>query len=388
MNKVINVFQYDWNIQIHTINLIQKLSDEGFKVNVFVSNCSEVTNSLEDLISPNITINYYLTASTNYFIKKINTITYWILGCHFFIKKVDQESISMVLEKINTTDINYFIGVEKKGFIWAGKVYDQVGGKLIYYSLELYEKDPEWIEKTEFKYLRKLEVLYHHKAEATIIQDPFRATNLFRYNNYPVNKILYCPVSLKRDNFNINEGKLSNTNKYVMYFGKIAKHRFVEEICGITKKRDNKIKIWLHGPCDSTYLEKLNSKFDNPSLKITNNLLEFREIPSLLKDVSIGICFYRIDNLNERLTAFSSEKIALFLLNGIPIIVFKNESYDYLFEKFKCGIAIRKIEDLDQAVNKILLNYETFSNNSKLAFSEFFNFDYNIKETINFLNED
>ena len=38
MNKVINVFQYDWNIQIHTINLIQKLSDEGFKVNVFVSN--------------------------------------------------------------------------------------------------------------------------------------------------------------------------------------------------------------------------------------------------------------------------------------------------------------------------------------------------------------
>lgn len=379
MGKIINVFQYDWAIQIHTVNLANVAVEKGYTVNLFLCNCSEFVCPISAFDNK---VNIYKFTKKNSFLKrKINNLFYKLFRSHIWIDRVDDEILEWSTSKIDSSVKNVLLGIEKKGLIWAGALSKKINATLIYYSLEIYFENPGFIEKRQYNYLRQNEIEYHQLAQFTIIQDWFRASHLLRNNNYPNSKLIFCPISIRTDNVSVNEELIikRQKNPIVLYFGKIYQYRFLEEICNLTNNENTNYKVWLHGYCDLHYKEVLLKIGNDSRLNFTNVLLPYNEVKAYIADATIGICLYRNNDCNDRLTGFSSEKIAVFLSLGIPIITFFNETTDFLFSKFKCGISINHINELDEAINSILLNYHSYSNESLSAFNKIFNFDKNIE---------
>ncbi len=321
----------------------------------------------------------------NWLACRINNLSYLLFKKFIFFTKVSNSFIKETSNYINNYNLNeriFFMGIEKKGLIWANELNKTHKAKLIYYSLELYEF-PEFYEKTEFYYLRKNEKLAYINIDKLIIQDYMRFNEITRYNNFKLDKdkVSFFPVSVRRSNHRSSKNSICNQT-ILLYFGKIAKHRYAEEICKISQDLTDRGKVWLHGMCEESYKNYLLDKYRSPRLEITNNLIDSNEILTLINQASIGICLYRVDNVNDKLTAFSSEKVALYLSLGIPIITFKNESYNELFKEFKCGVGITELSQVINFIDEILNNYEKYSSEALRAFSHFYDFDNNFENLI------
>lgn len=377
------VFQHEWILQIHTINLLNGLISSGFDVYFICFNCDSTYisfNRIDQRIKV-VKIEKFLAK----YKRKLNTLSYILFKRFIFFNKINRDIILLTLNILNKYDLKsnlFFIGIEKKGFIWASKMLNKLDSKLIYYSLELYET-PEFYEKTEFEYLRKLEKDAFSQVDLLIIQDPLRYKEICRYNEFEIsiNKVFFLPISVDRnDNFIKKNKSLQFDFIKILYFGKIASHRFAEELCSISSSLPFNFKIHLHGNCTNIYKKYLLDKYSNSNLEISNSLINDDDIYQFINDSTIGLCLYRNDNLNDRLTAFSSEKLAIYLSLGIPIISFNNVSYENLYSKFKCGIAIDNIINLESAVNIILKNYDFFSSQAFIAYEEYFCFSNNFQK--------
>jgi hypothetical protein len=100
----------------------------------------------------------------------------------------------------NRYNYKCFIGIEKKGLIWAGLLNREYKYHIpyLYYSLELYIEDhPIRFTDKFFPRLRKLEKRFHREAAATIIQDSMRAKVLFESNHIEKQPVILVPVSLR-----------------------------------------------------------------------------------------------------------------------------------------------------------------------------------------------
>jgi hypothetical protein len=68
------------------------------------------------------------------------------------------------------------------------------------------------------------------------------------------------------------------------------------------------------------------------------------------------------------LTAFSSQKIALYFREGVPIISSDNESYQKLYRDFKCGRSIFSYDDVVEAAHDIIKHHEVYAEEARRAF--------------------
>jgi hypothetical protein len=56
----------------------------------------------------------------------------------------------------------------------------------------------------------------------------------------------------------------------------------------------------------------------------------------------------------------------------------RNESFEKLFNEFKCGEMIDELNDIPRIVLKISNNYENYSLEAKNAYSRFYDFNKNV----------
>jgi glycosyltransferase involved in cell wall biosynthesis len=90
--------------------------------------------------------------------------------------------------------------------------------------------------------------------------------------------------------------------------------------------------------------------------------------------------------VNNRLTAFSSEKIALYLQSGVPIIAFDMGNYRDLMDAHQCGELIQDMPELPGAVDKILNSYDTYRVNAFSAYRDFYRYDQHFRAIREYLN--
>ena len=101
------------------------------------------------------------------------------------------------------------------------------------------------------------------------------------------------------------------------------------------------------------------------SQDISTDFVAEDKIDLLIRSSDIGLCWYSSHDDNNKHTAFSSEKIALFLRNGIPILTNFSETYAELYTKFNCGAG-----EIHYISKQILVHYK--------AFYFFYDYDKNI----------
>ncbi len=283
---------------------------------------------------------------------------------------------------IQKTDYDLLIGVEKMGLIIAAALGRKKHIPYIYYSLELYVDDHPSID--QFKYLRRPERKANAGGLATIIQDVRRASVLAAANKLQEHHFIYLPVGVVGPAVTFLSGDdRKRSDKWlgrimILYVGLLTKHRRIEELIQIAGELGEDEYLYLHGPDFTSNTEYSSQK----KLTISKATLPEGELSTLVATSDIGVALYFNEPTNDRLTAFSSHKIALYLKYGKPIIVPRNESYEDLMGVYPCGEMIDNISEIPTAIKKIIKNYDDYSRQALLAFDHFYNFSLNVPKAI------
>lgn len=297
--------------------------------------------------------------------------------------------LAISLKNVIKHRYGFFIGVDQEGVIVSGILSKIKKNPNIYYSLEILTKEDIAKEKGLRKFfltIRKLLENYFSKnANLTIVQDIYRAKVLIEDNGIDKNRIFIVPNSYyftpqkPRDSTSF-DFQTSTDKKIIIYTGSIIPEMAIEDIISYIDLWPQNTILILHTPYRTNYLEKIEQLIRRKNLEqkiiISVKQLSFEELCALLKKADIGLSFYR--PINKSFALSPSGKISFYLSQGLPFITNKIPSAVDLVSKYKCGICVDKIEEVGEAISKILENYSEFSANTKicyeneLEFSKFF----------------
>ena len=373
----IAIFQVDFALQSYTRDLINGLVELGFLVDLLTTSNSEgcfidvksIKGQVVFLQLGGVLGLYYrsvrgkLARSFNLSI----SINPWLvrLDALRFFKKA--------------APYDLFIGIEKAGLELATTCSRLSNTPVIYYSLELYIEDHPHYQK--FSWLRNSEIACHKKAVGTIVQDKFRWKSLRTANQLNNNNVFFLPVGT-RPVKNISNSTPRSNKQYafsdkviVLYFGIIDKARFSYELILKANILPKGVMLYLHGPIYDQNLKEDIKKSLPRNVTVSTELLPETALLDLVSSAKIGLALYRTDSDNDRLTAYSSQKIAIYFQAGLPIIAFRTDVYEDLFGRFQCGEMIESIDDLGNAVERIMNNYQVYSEGARNAYSIIYDLD-------------
>ena len=381
----IAIFIYERGLQVHHYNFVKGFVDRGDEVHLFMHDSDEFNFKLHNF--KKIKVHLYSYYDSLSFRKRIKNKFSRIFQHYFNLNKQPQGGLVInenTLEKSKKIisdlgRIDLAVGFEKKGLIWAGKLFEHSTTKLVYYSLELYEDGHHFfLNDPTFPLIRENERYFHRKCDATIIQDPERCKFLYEINNINKQKTLFLPVSVSKEIPVLVPGFLySKINRkdfnIILYFGRIDDHRRCSEISeGFSRQNSKDFILVLNGDGNKEYISGL--------LKLSNNILHFDKSPekyidSIISDGYIGLVTYNYQSKNDELTVFASEKLAYYLKHRKPVIAFSNPQYDKFFQDYKCGIAIKDSGEIWDAIKTIQNNYLSFQKEAERAFEDYFCFE-------------
>ena len=387
----IGIFEYDWSMYSFIKDFIIKLAEAGYLVDIFYKRPNvnlDFTNSEQFIHYSNI--RYFNFNASNTMARRIMRKFKRLLRRLSWNYKQNPKSIidcEILLNSkkiINESDYLCFIGVEKKGLIWAGILSQLYRCPLVYYSLELYIEDHPEID--QYCYLREAEKKYHRLCGATIIQDKPRAQVLLKYNEIESTNLIFLPISVrgditeKKSSFFHHKYKINEAKKLLLYFGLIEEQRFSTDLVRIANHLDDDIMLVFHGYGNQAYLKYLQSIADMNRVTFSLDFVAEAEIEDVISTATIGLALYATTNANDRLAAFSSVKVAYYMQCAVPIVAFNSESFRELMNTHKCGELIDSINEIPQKVTKILSDYDSYKKQAFMAFKQFYDFDKNFKK--------
>lgn len=395
MERVV-ILQYERPLQIHTVNLALAIASSGCHVDLFLKGCGMDFVDLGrlrqypnvkavDLDSPDIgkAASFLWRALHSVLNRSLKRISYLpiILPVVFW-----------VYWHLRKQKNDLFIGVEKVGMVWACFLSRLTGIPFVYYSLELYdEKHPFFEGVPGFSAVRRLEKKSHRNAAATIVQDDLRRDYLFHSNGLNGNsRAIMLPVSvtgsLKEPEVEAFVPRRAPNVPDILYLGWIDKRRYVLELARAASRHNKQFRVVFHGWGEPTLLKELKA-VGGDSVILSTEMVSEDRLSEVAASADIGLAIYGIEHANDRLTAFSSEKVALYCQAGIPFISFDTPSYRQLLKDFQCCVLIRELSELSQAVEKIMSDYPNYSTNAFEAFKRHYDFERNIAPVIRELDE-
>ena len=304
---------------------------------------------------------------------------------------IDREVLRQSRSIARRSQYECFIGIEKKGLIWAGILSKSGRYPLVYYSLELYVEDHP--ELSSFYYLRGAEKRFNRRSKATIVQDKSRGAVLAESNGVlDAKSLVYFPISLRGDlvkrkstflhqKFGIDESK-----KIVLYFGSVFARRYLDRLVEMAEGFTDDIVLVVLGHGADSYREYLQSIAKSGKAIVSNEFIPEHQVLDVVSSADIGVALFQTTNANDRLVAFSSLKISYYIRCGVPVFAFDTESSRRLTGAFKCGELINGIDELPAKVQAIVTDYERYQDEAYMAFSTFFSFDRTFPAMYSHLN--
>ncbi len=389
------VFQYGWRLQSYSRDLVIGLAKNGYRVDFFIDRRSVDTGFIDmsTLLHPQVAVHTLPGKRPRSRLMPIRVVSriwrrlQFMFGSIYWL--IPRRDVEITKQRIASDRKTYsaIIGIEKNGLVFAGVVAKSFKIPVIYYSLELYFSD--FSTDYYFQGLLDIEKYYHDKSVATIVQDSLRADALYHNNGIGNQPRIYFPVSAlstkrcSKTSYWHDRLGLSAEKRVILYFGMLdIPSRELSEIVTLWTAFDRDLVLVLHGFGNPSNLKTIVEELNAPNVYISTDLVTEDEVPKLIAAADVGVCIYGNKTINNRLTAFSSLKIAQFLREGVPIVSSDNESYERLYSEFMCGESISSFGDLSSALRKILAHHDEYVKESRLAFDEIYSFEKNFQSLV------
>jgi hypothetical protein len=390
--KRIGIFQYQVPITSFTINMVRMFAKSGYFVDLYLYDCHEKVASCDCFQGyENVVLHRYKKKGDPSLLQVVFTKCYQLCFGHTWEERlsdyhriIDKAVFKKSLNISRKQEYIFFVGIEKWGLLWCGKIAESQAVPYFYYSLELYIEDhPAFKNNAQFNKLRKQEIKYHQGAAATIIQDEFRAAALAKFNAMSKMSTLLFPIAvcdcerIEQSEFLYQHLGIDRNRKILLYFGNIVKGRFCYELAELSNTLPSGFVMVLHGCCTPEAEAELLEIGDPERFVVSRELVAVEDIPDLVASAYIGLLFYNNTFLNDSLTAFSSEKMALYCQANIPVLSFINQSYSKLYSHFRCGEGIENFVDFNDAIERIEQNYPEYRRCAGSAYQEYYTYEKN-----------
>lgn len=273
----------------------------------------------------------------------------------YFAKKYKLSSI-LIFHSLELLHYKYFI--KSNSVLWTNSI--------LFYNYYLY-----YVAKKDIELCKHI-----------IIQDDNRWRYFKEINNINKNNKYLLPVSMGP----INEYYIDNTylhkklnidtnKKIILSFGRIHEDNKFLEIAEMAKYLNSDYVIVLHGRIDKkdNYVQTIK-KLQCERLLVSTELVPYDELFMLVRSAYIGLVFYIDDNINFKNIEYSSDKMAQFMQQNVPVITYDQLGFKELSNKYKMGVCINSIKnELLGAIKLIDTNYNYYVNGTEKCFNEIYN---------------
>jgi glycosyltransferase involved in cell wall biosynthesis len=286
-----------------------------------------------------------------------------------------------------------WIGVDKGGLVWAGLLARQCQTPLIYSSLELYTRDYALRRGFWYRRLKRAEEVFHRKCWATIVQDENRGKVLLEDNGVePGMQMLYVPISrlgeaarIKPDWLRDRLG-LSQGQTLVLNYGMMAEGRYSLALAELAQEFPPDWRLVFHGFGADKVIEGIRRRDLKGRVCLSLDMVDLSQESTVMASADISLVLYEKQNANDLFTAFSSEKIALSLQCGIPVIAFAYPGYEQLAAE-GCAVLVKNLQEIPEAIATVLRDYNKYRANAFVAFEKYYRFETNFRKVTDALEQ-
>jgi glycosyltransferase involved in cell wall biosynthesis len=162
--------------------------------------------------------------------------------------------------------------------------------------------------------------------------------------------------------------------KIILYFGHVWERRYVLELTQAAQSFPEDWLLVMHGPTADCTAQRIRQLDQRNRVMLSQKMVPSELVQEVIASADVGLLFYSGESHNERLTAFASEKIALYMQCGVPFIAFDYPGFRRLAEEEHCGRVVRQFEELPEAIRSILKRWDEFSAGAHQAFAKHYSF--------------
>ncbi len=381
------------------INLSKILEEHGYLVTIFATHNNAIPQTNKIGCGVNI---LYLTSILNnlYQVNSIDILTNLIKIVQLSIHSFQYFAYILKNERrANNSKQSINIVIDLHGLIIAFFWFYLFKQKFIFLSLEL---EPPKRYRYISKIFLEMAKLAYKKSDCVIIQDEDRFKTLCDYYQYQHPKVFYLPNSSLNDCLDTNNGNFFrdkfNLSKEKFPYIVLQAGMLNELVCSKSLAHafasiDSGFALIFHGVApkvikeEDPYIQSLR-QVNSKNLFLSLTPLPYDQVDKIYASSTIGLAFYA--NMGDNFTkiAMASGKLAFYLKHGKPVLVSNFPSLSQLIEKYQFGIIINEPSDTQEikaAVDKILIDYDTYSNNAKFCFEAEFDFGKKMKPILSFI---
>jgi glycosyltransferase involved in cell wall biosynthesis len=395
MNEAKKVAVFQWGqISIHTYYLVQQLHQSNVQVDLFLytpvfANKPFYLADLVRKLNGIVTVFEIKCTATEASIIKLNRVAKF-LRLPVPLLCINPFLPGKTRKIFDAAHYSSIITIAQASLFWLYKTDKHALSKAIHYSLEVERTiDPNVPKYSCMHAMVQQEAELLPSVDRLIIQDKDRAHALLGCLQLEQKvKTLYYPVSVPGAQIDQTSSYLHEVlnipadKKIILYFGAIYRQRLIEEMIEACENMQTDEYVFvLHGAGDFGHLISKPER-----VKASNQMVGFDDIDKIISSANIAFSFYDNALVNNKLTAFSSEKIARYLQAGVPFVAIKNENYLRLKNEFDCCILVEGFHEIESAVHTLGSNYEYYRKNAFDAYDKYFNIASAIKPLLHHIN--
>jgi len=226
-----------------------------------------------------------------------------------------------------------------------------------------------------------------HYSNFVVIQEQARLDALtlklgFSFLRQNVCFIPHSPIGRDdakiKSNFFHHKFGFSSNDFVILHAGWIHDAMCVDRLAKSSSKWKKKYKLVLH----EREFRSIDDPFIKHVMKLSENRVNlslqpvcFDRLDEVFSSAQIGIIAYDKRYGSGRENAHkASGKLGHFLKCGIPVVALSLPGYAEMFHQYKCGMVFQDFDEVEDCIDSILDNYDSFSKEAIRCFKEEFEF--------------
>jgi glycosyltransferase involved in cell wall biosynthesis len=166
-----------------------------------------------------------------------------------------------------------------------------------------------------------------------------------------------------------------------LQLGLIWEHRLSVELAAAAQGFPEGWVLVMHGYGEPPCIEAVRRADTRHRTLLSLTMVPYGDLPQIVASARVGLVLYGAWPENDRLTARSSEKLAMFLRAGVPVIAFDYPGYEVI-TSYDCGVLIGDLGELSAALETVDARREEMSANACTCFSDEYEFTHVVKPTL------
>lgn len=314
----------------------------------------------------------------------------WQTQYNWYREKLNYYFFCISKAKKNNPEI--IIAVDESGLIaglLASLICRKPKPKIIFWSLET----GLVIGKSSLLLTRIHELLFALScrfADVIVTQEKSRLDDLEKKINHKFSRvpkffIPHSPLGRSKDKNRKNGGDffhklfaLSKIDKVILHAGWIHDGMCVDKIALSSQTWKSEFRLVLHerekrSPQED-FIRHVSKLSGNKAL-LSLNPVTFDRIDEVISSAHIGLIAYDSKYGAGRVNIRkSSGKLGQYLKCGVPVIALKLPGYEEMFTQYKCGLVFESFDQIEDCIDTIMADYQSFSEEAFRCFSEEFDF--------------